>query len=106
MIRLPPDRLATHQWIVGTALSAPNVMLVAQTALVAALAVRPLPWAARGLGALGGMMAAGYLMEAGFPEAIRQPDREKTPILLGGFALALAMGLLGSRAARSRGSIA
>jgi hypothetical protein len=102
IIRLSADRLAERQWITATALSAPGVMLVAQGVFTAALATRPSGSAARGLGVLGSIMSFGYPVEAGFPRAIRHPDAERTPILLGGFVLAVAMAVLGPRAARDR----
>ncbi len=79
---MSPDRISAQQWLVGTGLSAPAVMLIAQAAFAASLAIRPSGGSARGLAVLGALTSCGYLSEVGFPEALLHPDRERTPLLL------------------------
>ncbi len=77
-------------------------MMIAQAAFTVSLLVRPSGRAARGLAVLGVMMSCGALAEVGFPQALLNPDRQRTPLLLSGLVLAVAMAVLGFRAARSR----
>ena len=88
----------------GTGLSAPVTMLAAQTAATAVLATRPSARAAGTLGGLGAMMAAGCLIENGIRGAIRAGG-DRVAGAVGGvmFALAVAMAVVGVRAARSAG---
>ena len=87
--------------LMGTALSAPVMMLGAQAWATAALARRPNPAAQRVLGGLGAAMAAGYLAE----RLVRQRllpsgwDAAETPVVAAGMSLAVVMALLGLRSA-------
>ena len=87
--------------LMGTALSAPVVMLGAQAWATAALAWRPDPAAQRVLGGLGAAMTAGYLAE----RLVRQRllpsgwDPAETPVVTAGMSLAVVMALLGLRPA-------
>jgi len=87
--------------LMGTALSAPVMMLGAQAWATAALARRPDPAAQRVLGGLGAAMAAGYLAE----RLVRQRllpsgwDAAETPVITAGMSLAVVMALLGLRPA-------
>ena len=85
--------------LMGTALSAPVMMLGAQAWATAALARRPNRAAERVLGGLGAVMAAGYLAE----RLVRQRllpsewDAAETPVVTAGMSLAVVMALLGLR---------
>src|SRR3712207_1244350 len=57
------ERIGRDQWITGTALSAPGVLLVAQAILTATVAWGPSRAAVRLLGLLGGVFAIGYALE-------------------------------------------
>jgi len=87
--------------LMGTALSAPVLMLGAQAWATAALAQRPNLTAERVLGGLGAVMAAGYLAE----RLVRQRllpsgwDAAETPMVAAGLSLAVVMALLGLRSA-------
>ena len=87
--------------LMGTALSAPVMMLGAQAWATAALARRPDLAAQRVLGGLGAVMAAGYLAE----RLVRQRllpsgwDAAETPVVTAGMSLAVVMALLGLRPA-------
>lgn len=94
-----PRRVARDSWLFGTGLSAPVVMLVAQAALTTCLAARPSRSASLSLGALGLAMSGGYLVEKEFRSALSPGgwNLAVTPIAAAGFALALAMAVLGLR---------
>src|SRR5690242_13345784 len=87
--------------LMGTALSAPVMMLGAQAWATAALARRPSRAAERMLGGLGAAMVAGYLSE----RLVRQRllpsgwDVAETPVITAGMSLAAVMALLGLRCA-------
>ena len=87
--------------LMGTALSAPVLMLGAQAWATAALAQRPNLTAERVLGGLGAVMTAGYLAE----RLVRQRllpsgwDAAETPVVAAGMSLAVVMALLGLRSA-------
>lgn len=101
-LRRPPERLPEEWAYIGTARSAPGVMLLAQAISICVLAARPSRAASRALGLLGALMTFGYPVEAEFARAVRRPDPEVTPILLTGFATAVAMLVLGFRSAGRR----
>ena len=88
-----PGRVARDSWLLGTGLSAPVAMLVAQTVATVRLAATPSPTAARTLQGLGVVMTCGYLVEREFREAFTAPgsDRVVTPVAAAGFAFAVAM---------------
>jgi hypothetical protein len=93
--------------LMGTALSAPVVMLAAQASAIVALFQRPNTAAERTLGGLGATMVAGYLAE----RLVRQRfapsgwDAAETPVLAGGICLAAAMALIGLRPASTQAEI-
>jgi hypothetical protein len=74
-------------------------MLAAQAALTTCLAARPSRNATLSLGALGAAMSAGYLVEKEFRSALSPGgwNLAVTPIAAAGFALAVAMAVLGFR---------
>ena len=92
--------------LMGTALSAPVVMLGAQAWATAALARGPNPAAQRVLGGLGAAMTAGYLAE----RLVRQRllpsgwDAAETPVVTAGLSLAVVMALLGLCSAGTQAS--
>lgn len=98
------DEMRARHWIDGTSLSAPTVMLAVQGAASIALLVAPRPpvLAARVLGVLGAMMSIGYPIEKVWRESLVTPDREVTPLTVGGSLLALKMAILGWSAGRGR----
>jgi hypothetical protein len=83
--------------LMGTALSAPVVMLGAQAYGITALLRGPDPAAQRLLGGLGAAMTAGYLAE----QLVRRRlvpsgwDRAESPLIMGGIGLAVAMAVMG-----------
>jgi hypothetical protein len=86
--------------LMGTALSAPAAMLVAQAAATVALVRRPDASApARVLGGLGTAMVAGYLLERLGRRRLRPSgwDAVESPTVIAGLSLAAAMALLGLR---------
>ena len=98
--------LERRHWADGTALSAPTPMLIAQGIASLVLIVHPRPpvfWA-RLLGVLGAIMTIGYPLEKVWRESLVGPDRQVTPLTLGGFLLALKMAVLGWSVGRKRRS--
>ena len=87
--------------LMGTALSAPVMMLGAQAWATAALAWRPNLAAERVLGGLGAAMVAGYLSERLVRRRLLPSgwDAAETPVVAAGMSLAGAMALLGLRSA-------
>lgn len=85
--------------LMGTALSAPVIMLGAQAWATAALASRPNVAADRVLGGLGAAMIAGYLSERLVRERLLPSgwDAAETPVVIAGISLAAVMALLGLR---------
>jgi hypothetical protein len=83
--------------LMGTALSAPMVMLGAQAYGTVALARRPDPVARRLLGGLGAAMTAGYLAERLVRRRLRPAgwDGAESPLVVAGMGLAVAMAVLG-----------
>ncbi|HEU0182727.1 MAG TPA: hypothetical protein VFR16_11105 [Agromyces mariniharenae] len=100
----PSAQLRRRHWIDGTALSAPTPMLVIQgiATLVLLVARRPPVFFARLLGVLGAIMTIGSPLERVWRDSLAEPDRELTPITLGGFLLALKMAILGWSVGRGR----
>ena len=94
------DTIERDQWITGTNLSAPGVMLVLQAACTAVLARRPSRAAAKTLGILGAIMTGGYPGERSVRGAWRQPGDSRTPLTAAATLLAAAMAVQGFRAAR------
>ncbi len=93
------DTIARDAALMGTALSAPAPMLVAQTVLTAVVARRRSRRAARGLGVLGAAMVGGYLGERLVRQRLRPSgwDAVETPLVVGGVGLAAAMAAAGLR---------
>jgi hypothetical protein len=87
--------------LMGTALSAPVVMLGAQACATAALVRGPNLAAGRVLGGLGAAMVAGYLAERLVRRRLLPSgwDAAETPVVTTGMSLAAVMALLGLRSA-------
>lgn len=85
--------------LMGTALSAPAVMLGAQACATAALARGPNLAAERVLGGLGAAMVAGYLAERLVRRRLLPSgwDAAETPVVTTGMSLAAVMARLGLR---------
>jgi hypothetical protein len=85
--------------LMGTALSAPLVMLAAQGWAIAALLRRPDAAAQRTLGGLGAAMTAGYLAERLVRQRLTPAgwDKAETPVVVAGISLSAAMALIGLR---------
>jgi hypothetical protein len=85
--------------LMGTALSAPAVMLGAQACATAALVRGPNLAAERILGGLGAAMVAGYLAERLVRRRLLPSgwDAAETPVVTTGMSLAAVMALLGLR---------
>ena len=96
------DEMRRRHWLEGTALSAPTVMLAVQSVASVALLVssRPPVLAARVLGVLGALMSIGAPVERIWRESLVTPDREVTPLTIGGFLLGLKLAILGWSAGR------
>jgi hypothetical protein len=93
-----PRHVGRDSWLMGTALSAPVVMLAAQAAATARLATSGGgPAAARTLGVLGATMVGGYLLEREVRTVLTPShwDPAETPVVVAGAGLALAMARLG-----------
>ena len=90
--------------LMGTALSAPAVMLGAQAGAVTALMRGPSRAARRLLGGLGAAMVAGYLAERLVRHRLVPPgwDAAESPVIVAGMSLAAAMALIGLRPAREQ----
>ena len=91
--------------LMGTALSAPAVMLGAQAGAITALLRGPSPAARRVLGGLGAAMVAGYLAERLVRHRLTPSGWEaaESPVIVAGISLAGAMALIGLRPARQTG---
>jgi hypothetical protein len=85
--------------LMGTALSAPAVMLGAQAGAITALLRGPSPAARRLLGGLGAAMVAGYLAERLVRHRLAPSgwDAAESPVIVAGISLAAVMALLGLR---------
>lgn len=103
--QLPPDlllvggplataHLARTSIVLGTARSAPGVMLGAQAAATASLLARPGRRARTTLGVLGAAMVLGHLVERNSPLWPRHHDRASTPLYALGLAGSIAMATL------------
>jgi hypothetical protein len=94
------DTIGRDQWITGTNLSAPGVMLVLQAACTAALVRRPSRAAAKTLGVLGAIMTGGYPGERSVRAAWRTPGDSRAPLSAAATLLAALMAVQGFRAGR------
>ena len=94
-----PSAVGRDSLLMGTALSAPAVMLGAQAGAIAALLRGPSPAARRVLGGLGAAMVAGYLAERLVRHRLAPSgwDAAESPVIVAGISLAAAMALLGLR---------
>jgi hypothetical protein len=92
--------------LMGTALSAPAVMLGAQACATAALVRGPNLAAERILGGLGAAMVAGYLAERLVRRRLLPSgwDAAETPVVTTGMSLAAVMALLGLRSVSTQSS--
>ena len=94
-----PSAVSRDCVLMGTALSAPVVMLAAQAWAIVALVRRPDAAAERTLGGLGAAMTAGYLAERLVRQRLTPAgwDTAETPVVIAGISLAVAMALIGLR---------
>ena len=94
-----PSAVGRDSLLMGTALSAPAVMLGAQAGAITALLRGPSPAARRVLGGLGAAMVAGYLAERLVRHRLAPSgwDAAESPVIVAGISLAAAMALLGLR---------
>jgi len=99
-----PSAVGRDALLMGTALSAPAVMLGAQAGAVTALVRGPSPAARRLLGGLGAAMVAGYLAERLVRHRLAPSgwDTAESPVVVAGISLAAAMALIGLRPAHDR----
>jgi hypothetical protein len=85
--------------LMGTALSAPLVMLATQAWAIAVLLRRPDAAADRTLGGLGAVMTAGYLAERLVRQRLAPAgwDKAETPVVVAGISLSATMAVIGLR---------
>ena len=104
LMRGRPEHIVRDSLWMGTALSAPVVMLAAQALAIRALRSGPDDGARRALGALGVTMTGGYLIERLCRRRLtpRGFDPVETPVVVAGLVGAAAMGVLGHRAQAGR----
>ncbi len=97
MLRGHPDRVAREAIGMGTALSAPGVMLFIQAAATTELIRTRTASAERVLGTLGAGMTLGYLGEELVRRRLRRSgwDPVESPLVAVGLGLASAMAVLG-----------
>jgi hypothetical protein len=96
-LNLPTEHLVRNQVILGTARSAPGVMLALQAMATAVLIKGPSPRARRMLGILGAVMTFGYLVERDPPVSPGMLDPVETPVYGAGLLGAVVMAWLGLR---------
>jgi hypothetical protein len=96
-LNLSTDHLARNQIVLGTARSAPGVMLAIQAVATAALFRGPSRRARRALGVLGCIMTFGYLVERHPPVSPGRFDPVETPVYGAGLLGAVLMAWLGLR---------
>ncbi|MBA2529239.1 MAG: hypothetical protein H0V19_04655 [Euzebyales bacterium] len=91
------DKVARDALLMGTAMSAPVPMLVTQAVLTAVVTRRRSRHAARGIGALGAAMVAGYVVERHVRRRLTPSgwDAVESSVVIGGIGLAGAMAALG-----------
>lgn len=94
-----PARVGRDALSLGTAVSAPGPMIVAQAISTALLARRDSPAAQRVVGCLGLTMMAGYLIERHVRHRLtpRGWDPVESSVAAGGWALAAGMAYVGRR---------
>jgi hypothetical protein len=97
-----PENVARDSWLLGTALSAPIVMLGLQAGAVSRLRRGESRPAVRILTGLGALMISGYLGERVVRRRLGgDVDAVETPVAAAGLGLATAMAITGARALRS-----
>jgi hypothetical protein len=89
------EHIARDQITLGSALSPPTLMMVAQAVGTVRMVKNPGPGAARLLGVLGLAMSIGFSMERVFHESVRNPNRSNSPIVAGAESTAIVMAVLG-----------
>ncbi|MBI1377868.1 MAG: hypothetical protein GC157_10355 [Frankiales bacterium] len=89
--------IARDAWFIGTGITPPLVMMAAQATAGSVVMRRPSAPASRVLGALGAVMAAGYLLERESRSALTRWDPRLTPLTAAGVALTAPMMGLGLR---------
>lgn len=101
-IRGRPDDIARDAIFMGTALSPPISLLVAQAVMTTVVARGRGPRADWGLGVLGAAMVAGYLGERLIWRRLTVPgaDPVESPLVVAGMGLAATMAVLGLRGLR------
>ena len=92
-----PDTMKRDLWFMGTNLSAPAWMLLAQALATVLLRTRHRSRAAKALGILGVAMSLGYPAEKSVRQAWRHPNRSITALTLVAELLAVLMAWLGLR---------
>jgi hypothetical protein len=97
------EHIPRDQITLGSALSPPTIMMIAQAAGTAWMFKNPRPGAARLLGMLGLAMSIGFSMERVFHEPVQNPNRSTTPIVAGGESMAIVMAVLGFTLGRRKG---
>jgi hypothetical protein len=96
-MRGSPEAMKRDLWFMGTNLSAPMWMLLAQALATALLMTRHRSRAAKTLGILGVMMSLGYPAEKSVRQAWRHPNRSITSLTAVAELLAVSMAWLGLR---------
>ena len=96
-LRGSPATMKRDLWLMGTNLSAPAWMLLAQALATVLLMTRHRSRAAKTLGILGVMMGLGYAAEKSVRQAWRHPNRSITALTVVAELLAVAMAWLGLR---------
>ncbi len=91
------DKVARDSLLMGTALSAPVVMLATQVVATARLVRRQSTPERLVLGALGATMVVGYFAESLVRKRLRRSswDRVESPLVIAGISLAAEMAVLG-----------
>jgi hypothetical protein len=104
MLRGRPENIGRDAIVMGTAFSAPIVMLAVQGVATARLARRADARAERVLGVLGVAMITGYLGESLVRQRLRPSgyDPVESPLVIIGLGLAGAMAVVGLSARRVR----
>jgi hypothetical protein len=92
-----PETMKRDLWFIGTNLSAPAWMLLAQALATVLLMTRHRSRAAKALGILGVMMSLGYPAEKSVRQAWRHPNRSTTALTGVAELLAASMAWLGLR---------
>jgi hypothetical protein len=107
LLRGRPDKIARDALLMGTALSAPVVMLAAQGLATARLFRRSPESANVVLGGLGAVMVAGYFAESLVRRRLHPSswDRIESPLVTTGIGLAATMAVLGLASRRGQSQV-